>query len=76
MNILGCGLTSNIRSESYSVIITPTDVEIENSLRYTSRIKVDALVSIEQALIIKTIARLKPDVFKKVTTEIMRLIEN
>ena len=73
-DILVCGLTTNLKPAPYSVIVDLTDVEQPGSLRHKSKIKVDALVSLEQSLLIKPIARLKKDVFKQVLAELEDLI--
>jgi len=44
-------------------------------LRHKSKIKADTIASLEQSIIIKRIARLKPVVFERVVTEIGDLIQ-
>lgn len=75
-DVVVCGLTTNLRPTLYSVIIDVTDVEQPGTLRHKSKIKVDALASLERTILIKPIARLKPSIFEQVTGEIERLIRS
>ena len=73
-DVLVCGLTTNLRPTPYSVIINTTDVEQPGTLRHKSKIKADAIASLEQSLLIKPITRLKLSVFRLVVSEIEDLI--
>jgi len=73
-DVLVCGLTTNLRRMPYSVIISADDVEQPCTLRHRSRIKADTIVSLQQSLLIKPIARLRRSVFKQVVVQIKRLI--
>ena len=73
-DVLVCGLTSNLRSAPYSIIVDVTDVEQPGTLRQKSKIKADAIASLEQSILIKRIATLRPPVFERVVGEIERLI--
>jgi len=74
-DIVVCGLTTNPKLTSYSIIADKTDVERYGTLRHKSRIKVDTIASLEQSILIKRIARLKPSVFKQVVAVVRDLIE-
>jgi mRNA interferase MazF len=74
-DVVVCGLTTNLRPASYSVIVDVTDVEQPGTLRHKSKIKADAIASLEQSLLIKPIARLKPSVFTLVIAQIEDLIK-
>lgn len=74
-DILVCGLTSNLKAAPYSIYIDLIDVEQVGSLRQPARIKVDAIASLDQTLIIKSIARLKQPVFARVIAEITKLLK-
>ncbi len=74
-DVVVCGLTTNLRPASYSVIVDVTDVEQPGTLRHKSKIKADAIASLEQSLLIKQIARLKSSVFRLVTAQIEDLIK-
>ena len=74
-DLLVCGLTTNLQPTPYSIIVETTNVEQAGSLKYKSKIKADTIVSLSQSLIIKSIARLKPEVFDRVASEINRLIQ-
>lgn len=73
-DVVVCGLTTNLTLDPYSVLADPTDVEQPGTLRHKSRFKVNALVSLEQSLLIKQVARLKNELFAQVITEIQILI--
>lgn len=73
-DVLVCGLTTNLNPTPYSVAIGVTDVEQPGTLRHRSKIKADAIASLEQSLLIKPIARLKPAVFRQVIAEVEELI--
>ena len=75
-DIVVCGLTTNLRPVPYSIIVDVTDVERPSTLRHKSKIKADAIVSLEQSLLIKQIARLKLSVFRQVVVEIEDLIKS
>ncbi len=74
LDLLVCGLTTNLTPIPYSVLIQPTDLETPGSLRHVSRVKADAIAQIEKNLVIKSIARLKSDMFQQVIIEIIGLI--
>ena len=74
-DVVVCGLTTNLKSAPYSITIDVADVEQPETLRHKSRIKVDALASLEQSILIKPIARLKLSVFDQVIEEIQKLIK-
>ena len=74
-DVLVCGLTTNLRPAPYSVTVNVTDVERPGTLRHKSRIKANTIASLEQSLLIKQIARLKPSVFGQVVAEIGILIQ-
>ena len=66
LDLLVCGITANIKSVPYSIIIDVTDVEQTGTLRNKSKIRIDTIASLEQSLVRKKIARLKITVFKQV----------
>lgn len=74
-DVVVCGLTTNLTPAHYSVTVDVTDVEQPGTLRHKSKIKADTIASLEQSLLIKQIARLKPPVFKQVVAEIEDLIQ-
>lgn len=69
-DVVVCGLTTNLRPASYSIIINVTDVEPPGTLRHRSKIKADTIASLEQSILIKQIPRLRLPVFKQVIAEI------
>ncbi len=74
-DVVVCGLTTNLRPAPYSIVIDVTDVEQPGTLRHKSKIKTDAIASLDGSLLIKQIARLKLSVFKRVVAEIQNLIQ-
>lgn len=74
-DVVICGLTTNLKTAPYSIIVDVTDVEQPGMLRHKSKIKADTIASLEQSILLKQIARLKPSVFKLVVAEIENLIE-
>jgi mRNA interferase MazF len=74
-DVLVCGLITNLRPMPCSIVVDVTDVEQPGTLRHRSKIKADAIASLEQSLLIKPIARLKPSVFRQVVAEIEDLLQ-
>lgn len=74
-DVVVCGLTTNLSPAPYSIIINITDVERAGTLKHKSKIKADAIASLEQSLLIKQIACLKLSVFEQVVAEIKDLIQ-
>jgi mRNA interferase MazF len=75
-DVVVCGLTTNLKPMPYSVLVEVTDVEESGTLRHRSKVKSDALASLERSLLLKTIARLKPAIFDQVISEIQDLIRS
>jgi len=75
LDVLVCGLTTNLDYAPYSIIVNNNDVELPDTLRHKSKIKVDTIASLEQTLFIKKIACLKHSVFNQIITMISDLIE-
>ena len=73
-DVLVCGLTTHLEPTPYSINIDVTDVEQPGTLRHRSKIKADAIVSLEQSLFLKKIACLKSPVFLEVVAKIELLI--
>ena len=75
-DVVVCGLTTNLGTAPYSIIVDVTDVEQPGTLRHKSKIKVDAIASLEQSILIKQIARLKVSVFRQVVAEVEDLVKS
>jgi mRNA interferase MazF len=73
-DVLVCGLTTNLKPTSYSIIVDVTDVEQAGTLRHKSKAKADAVASLNQSILIKQIARINPPVFKCIVAKIENLI--
>ena len=76
VDVVVCGLTTNLSPVPYSITIEVTDVEQPGTLRHKSRIKADTIASLEQTILIKQIARLKLPVFRQVIAMIEDLIKS
>jgi mRNA-degrading endonuclease toxin of MazEF toxin-antitoxin module len=64
-DVIVCAVTSNLEESEYGHTITTASLE-EGHLKLTSKIRVDAIANIEQAIIIKKIGCLKSVLFNKV----------
>lgn len=78
-NLLGqdlivCGITSNITSSKYSIMIENADME-SGSLYSKSCIKADNILKIKKSLIIKKIGTLKKPAFSTVKDKINSLLK-
>jgi mRNA interferase MazF len=72
-DIITCGITSNLKDSSHSVLI---DNEKLNSgkIPKTSRIKVDKIFTLEQGIVRKKLAKINTETFQKVKEEYSKLI--
>lgn len=73
-DIIVCAITSNLEETEYGITIT-TENLVEEHLKLTSKIRVDAITNIEQDIIIKKIGSLKIEVFKKVLNKVNTLFK-
>lgn len=73
---LVCGITTNLKTAPYSILLDLTDVEVTGTLRHISKIKADTIASLDQSTFIKVIARLKPVRFQLVIAEIEMLVKS
>lgn len=64
-DVIVCAVTSNLEESEYGHTITTASLE-EGHLKLTSKIRVDAIANIEQAIILKKIGCLKPALFNEV----------
>lgn len=71
-DFISCGITSNIKDEECSVIIDQEDLT-SGFLPAPSRIKVDKIFTLEKSLAIKSIGKVKTEVWKKVRNELVNL---
>jgi len=69
-----CGITSNLKDELFSVLIDSEDLE-SGLLPKPSRIKVDKIFTLEQSLVIKKFARVKPEIMRRVKQELLKLFD-
>lgn len=72
-DIVTCGITSNLKDEGYSVFIDNKNLE-NGEIPTPSRVKADKLFTLSKSIIKKKIAKLDLETFKKVKTELFKLI--
>lgn len=72
-DVIVCALTTNLSRTDYSVLIQQTDLET-GVLKVSSRVRVDALIQIEQSRILTSIGRLKPSTFEQVVAIFVDLV--
>ena len=74
-DIVICGITSNIKDEDFSVIISQKDMS-EGDIFFLSRIKVDKLFTINKSIIKRKLGRINKSILEKVKEELIKLIKN
>jgi len=72
-DVIICGITSNLKNASYSILIDNEDLT-EGSLPVKSRIKADKIFTLEKSLIKKKIAKVNLKIIEKVKSEILNLV--
>jgi len=75
LDVIVCGITSNLKPIEYSVFLEQKDLDI-GILKIKSKIKVDAFTALEKSIILKTIGRVKDEVVKKVKVVMIDLIDD
>lgn len=73
-DVLVCVITSNLRSDSYSVELENSDLEI-GVLPETSLVKAHKLFTVNQGKIIRKYSIVKDEYFEKVVSRIQSLIK-
>jgi mRNA interferase MazF len=71
-DVLVCAITSNLDDSEYGIQLTNDNLE-DGHLKLASKIRVDALTTIEKDIIIKRIGLLKKDDFQTVLRKINTL---
>jgi len=71
-DVIVCALTSNLQESDYGLTITTESLE-EGHLKMASKVRVDAVTNIEQAIILKKIAKIEQAVFSKVLSKLNSL---
>jgi len=72
-DIITCGITSNIKDDSFSVLIENFNLS-EGKIPIKSRIKVDKLFTLNKGIVIKKLAKVNRNTFEDVKKELFRLI--
>ncbi len=72
-DIITCGITSNLRDSSHSVIIGEEEL-LSGKIPSKSRIKVDKIFTLEQGIVRKKLAKINKNTFQKVKEEYSKLV--
>tara|TARA_Y100000310_G_scaffold334233_1_gene413540 strand:+ start:71461 stop:71808 length:348 start_codon:yes stop_codon:yes gene_type:complete len=72
-DIITCGITSNVKEERHSVYINDRSLS-DGELPFTSRIKVDKLFTLEQAIIRKSLGKVNKETMSVVKEKFVNLI--
>lgn len=74
LDVVVCGITSNLDKRPYSILISQKDLS-EGNLPVPSRIKADKIMQVEKTRILKPFAKLKEQTYKAVIDEITKLVK-
>ncbi len=72
-DLIICGITSNLRDKEHSVAIENHNL-LFGQIPIKSLIKIDKLFTIEKSIVIKKIAKLNQEIFKKVKKEFYSIV--
>lgn len=70
---IACGLTSNLANAAHSVLVEQGDLT-RGTLVATSRVKADKIFALDQAMVAKRIATVKPAILAALRKEILALL--
>lgn len=71
-DFISCGITSNIQNMEHSILIDKNDLE-SGYLPKPSRIKTNVIFTLEKSSAIKSLGKIKEDIFRKVKEELFKL---
>jgi mRNA interferase MazF len=74
LDVVVCGITSNLHPTDYSIFIDQNDLEM-GLLKSKSKIKVDAITALEKSIFLKTIGKIKTEIMKQVKDNLLKLID-
>lgn len=74
LDVVVCGITSNLRPTDYSIFIEQNDLET-GFLKVKSKIKVDATAALEKTILLKTIGKIKTEVLDQVKDHLLKPID-
>ncbi len=74
LDVVVCGITSNLHPTDYSIFIEQNDLET-GFLKVKSKIKVDAIMALEKTVFLKTIGKIKTEVLDQVKDHLLKLID-
>lgn len=72
-DIITCGITSNLKDSKYAVLINNENLQ-RGEIPKKSKIKINKLFTINQNIVIKSLARINLQTWQKVKKESMSLI--
>lgn len=72
-DIIICGITSNLKDRKHAILVDDSCL-IDGFIPSKSAVKVDKLFTINKSIVIKKVARLNKETFKKVKEEFCRLM--
>ncbi len=72
LDFVCCGITSNIKSVTHSVLIQTKDLT-EGFLPKPSRVKVDTIFTLEKSIVIRRLGKIRPNVLERVRKELFDL---
>lgn len=72
-DVVVCALTSNLAAAGHSVLVSQRDMA-QGTLAADSRVKVDKLATLDQAILRKTVGKLRPAALQQVFRELMTLL--
>lgn len=73
-DIILCQITSQLVADNYSVPLYSSDFS-EGSLKKTSNIRPNRLFTADKNIIIRTIGKIKPDVYNQVVKKVIDIIK-
>ncbi len=72
-DFISCGITSNLRNRSFSVLLDPSDM-MEGVLPVRSRIKYDKIFTLEKRLVIKKVGKISAEKLSQVRESLISLL--
>ena len=73
LEIITCGITSNLKSESYSILVTNQNMENGN-IPKVSKIKVDKIFTLDKSIVKKRLGKVTEETFDRVKKEFFKMV--
>lgn len=71
-DVIVCAVTSNLTDAAHTLLLSNGDLS-SGKLLADSRVKVDKVVTLDQSLVRKVVAKVRPQVFERVLREFLTL---